>query len=81
MDNPITIYSTRTCGHCVRLKRQLNEAGIAYEEVDLDEHPRHGARIVEATGGYRIVPSVEIDGALLVNPTLGEVRDALAALH
>jgi Glutaredoxin and related proteins len=78
MDNPITIYSTTTCGHCGRLKRQLDEAGVAYEEVDLGEHPHLGARIVEATGGYRVVPSVDVGGDLLVNPTLAEVRAALA---
>lgn len=81
MDNPITIYSTTTCGHCGRLKRQLDEAGIAYEEVDLNEHPHYGDRIVEATGGYRVVPSVEINGDLLVNPTLGEIREARATTH
>lgn len=78
MDNPITIYSTTTCGHCRRLKRQLDEAGIAYEEIDVDEHPDYGDRIVEATGGYRVVPSVEVDGDFLVNPSLGQVREARA---
>ena len=81
MDKPITIYSTRTCGYCVRLRRQLDEAGIAYAEIDVDEHPRHGDRIVEASGGYRVVPSVEVGGDLLVNPTLGEVQAALATGH
>lgn len=81
MDNPITIYSTTTCGHCRRLKRQLDEAGIAYDEVGVDEHPDHGDRIVEATGGYRVVPSVEIGGALLVNPSLREVREVLTTAH
>ncbi|MDQ3981161.1 MAG: NrdH-redoxin, partial [Actinomycetota bacterium] len=27
---PVTIYSTTWCGHCRRLKRQLDEAGIGY---------------------------------------------------
>lgn len=81
MDNPITIYSTRACGYCVRLKRQLDGAGIAYTEIDVDEYPHHGDRIVEASGGYRIVPTVEVDGALLVHPTLGAIRAARARGH
>jgi mycoredoxin len=82
MAEPITMYTTRWCGHCRRLKRQLDDAGIsvALVDIDLDENARHGARIEARTGGYRVVPTVEIDGALLVNPTLEQVRAALGGL-
>ena len=75
----VTMYSTPWCGYCRRLKRQFDEAGIAYVEVDLDEHPRFGDRIVEATGGSRVVPTIEVGGRLLVNPTLVEVEHAISA--
>ena len=78
---PVTMYSTTWCGYCRRLRRQFDEAGIAYEEVDVDD-PRHrhlGDRIIEASGGYRIVPTVEVEGRLLVNPSLREVEAALAS--
>lgn len=75
---PVTMYSTTWCGYCRRLKRQFDEAGIAYEEVDLDVHQHFGDRIVEATGGFRVVPTVEIGDRLLVNPSLREVQSALA---
>ena len=67
---PITVYSTAWCGHCKRLLRQLNEAQLDYRVVDIDEHPEHGARIEASTGGFRTVPTLEIDGDLLVNPTI-----------
>ncbi|HEX2295338.1 MAG TPA: glutaredoxin family protein [Actinomycetota bacterium] len=76
---PVTIYSTTWCGHCRRLKRQLDEAGIGYREIDIDEHEQYADRIVTATGGYRTVPTLQIGERLLVNPTVPEVRDALAA--
>ena len=74
------MYSTAWCGHCRRLKRQLNEADIPFEEVDLDEpeHRQVGERIKAKTGGYRTVPTLEIGGELYVNPRIGEVREALA---
>ena len=72
------MYSTTWCGHCRRLKRQLDDAGIGYREIDIDEHEQFGARIVAATGGYRTVPTLEIGGLLLVNPSVPEVRAALA---
>ncbi|MDQ3957675.1 MAG: NrdH-redoxin [Actinomycetota bacterium] len=76
---PVTMYSTTWCGHCFRLKRQLDDAGIAYEEVDIDQHEQFADRIVEATGGYRTVPTLEVGPHLLVNPTVVEVQAALAA--
>lgn len=79
MADEITVYSTTWCGHCHRLIRQLNEAGIAYRVVDVDDNPQFGDRIVAATGGYRTVPSIEVGGALLVNPSLAQVQTALGA--
>jgi mycoredoxin len=73
----VTMYTTEWCGHCRRLKRQLNEAGIDVVEVDVDVNREHDARIREASGGYRTVPTVEIGADLLVNPTILEVRAAL----
>lgn len=75
----ITVYSTTWCGHCKRLMRQLDEASISYEVVDIDEHPEHGPRIEAKTGGYRTVPTLEVGGDLLVNPSITEVQRALAS--
>jgi mycoredoxin len=58
----------------------MDEAGIPYREVDLDEDPSHDERIIARTGGYRTVPTLDIGGELLVNPTIQEVRAALAAV-
>jgi mycoredoxin len=79
MTTTVTMYSTTWCGYCRRLKRQFDEAGIAYEEVDVDVEKHLGDRIIEATGGYRTVPTIEIGDRLLVNPTLKEVEQALAS--
>jgi len=77
MQPPVTMFSTQWCGYCRRLKRQMDAAGISYLEVDIDEEPQHGARISAATGGSRTVPTVEVRGRLLVNPTLEEVVAAV----
>ena len=75
---PVTMFSTRWCGYCRRLKRQMEDEGIAFREVDLDEDGTHSERIVAATGGYRTVPTLEVGARLLVNPTMGELKAALA---
>ncbi len=79
MSGPVRLFSTTWCGHCRRLKRQLEEAGIAYEEIDLDEQQHFGDKIVAKSGGYRIVPTVEVGGELLINPSVDEVKGALGA--
>lgn len=76
--DPVTVYSTTWCGHCKRLLRQLDEAGIAYRVVDLDQHPQHAPKIEAKTGGYRTVPALEVGDDLLVNPSIAQVRAALA---
>ena len=73
----ITVYSTPWCGHCRRLTRQMDEAGIAYRVVDVDANPEFDERIMAATGGYRTVPTIEIGDELLVNPSLLQVRAAI----
>jgi glutaredoxin 3 len=56
----ITVYSTRWCGYCVRAKVLLEERGLPYEEVMLDEDPAFRQRIFELTGGWT-VPQIVID--------------------
>ena len=75
----ITMYSTTWCGYCRRLKRQLDEAGIEYREIDVDATPGYDERIIAASGGFRVVPTLEVGGRLLVNPTIREVEEAVAA--
>jgi mycoredoxin len=79
MAQTVTMYSTPWCGYCRRLKRQLEDEGINYREIDVDANPGYDDRIVDASGGYRTVPTVEVGDRLLVNPTLHDVRQALGA--
>ena len=81
MANAVTMYKTDTCGHCRRLKRALESDGVEVVEVDVASRPDVAERIVEATGGYRVVPTVEIGERLLVNPTPQQVKDAVAASY
>ena len=47
-------------------------------DIDRIEHAHHGRRIEQQTGGYRVVPTVEVGQRLLVNPTAVEVTEAVA---
>ena len=78
MRQPVTMFTTVWCGYCRRLKRGLEEAGVDFREVDVDDEPQYNERIVQASGGYRTVPTVQVGESLLVNPSAREVVDALA---
>ena len=76
----VTMYSTKWCGYCRRLKRQLDQAGLAYREVDI-ERDATAAKFVEGVnGGNQTVPVIEFaDGRTATNPSLAQVQAGLAA--
>jgi len=57
----IQIYTTRWCGYCVRAKALLDEKGIRYDEVSLDDDPGFRRNLFDLTGGWT-VPQIVIDG-------------------
>jgi glutaredoxin 3 len=57
----IQIYTTRWCGYCVRAKELLDEKGLPYEEIPVDDDPQFRQRLLELTGGWT-VPQILIDG-------------------
>lgn len=75
----IKMFTTTWCGICVHTKRYLQSKNVDFEEIDIEEQPEYGDLIEKATGGFRIVPSLDIDGTLLVNPSRQQIDAALAA--
>ena len=63
----VVVYTTTWCGDCRRAKRYLDEHGIVYEEVDIERDPEAAERVVRWSGGYRTVPTFDIDGQIIVD--------------
>jgi glutaredoxin 3 len=57
----VRVYSTRWCGYCVRAKTLLENRGIEYEEISLDDDPAFRQTLFDLTGGWT-VPQILIDG-------------------
>jgi glutaredoxin 3 len=57
----IRVYSTRWCGYCGRAKALLENRGIEYEEISLDDDPAFRQKLFDLTGGWT-VPQILIDG-------------------
>jgi len=75
--NTVKMFTTTWCGFCKGTKRYLDSKGVAYEEIDIEQHPEYGDRIEKETG-FRTVPTLEIEGKLYVNPSRKEMDELLS---
>ena len=57
----VQLYTTRWCGYCVRAKALLEQRGIEYEEIQLDDDPAFRQTVFDRTGGWT-VPQILVDG-------------------
>ena len=58
----VEIYTTGWCPYCARAKSVLQQKGVAFEEISLDEEPGRRAEMVRRAQGGRTVPQIFIDG-------------------
>ena len=77
----LAVYSTTWCGDCHRLKAQLNQEGIEYQAIDIEQDPEAERFVLEVNGGVQWIPTVVFDdGSVLVEPTIVQVKEHLARL-
>jgi len=75
------MYSTSWCGYCKRLKSQLAEVGIIFEEINIEEVPGTAEMVEKVNGGNRTVPTLVFsDGEAMTNPSAKQVVEKLAEL-
>ncbi|MEO8877389.1 MAG: glutaredoxin 3 [Polyangiaceae bacterium] len=70
----VVVYSTTSCGYCVRAKALLGKLGITFEEVDVSNDAAKRDWLVQTTG-RRTVPQIFIKGEAIGG------FDELAALN
>ena len=61
MSERVEVYTTVSCGYCVRAKQLLSRLSIAYREVDVTQDHDKRDWLVSTTG-QRTVPQIFIDG-------------------
>jgi glutaredoxin len=58
----ITVYGNPWCGDCRRAKKFLQDRGVAFHEVNVDENPEAIALVMRVNDGRRKIPTFEVDG-------------------
>lgn len=77
----VTMYTTTWCGYCKRLKRMMQDDGISFVEIDIEQTPGTAEIVEKVNDGNRTVPTlVFTDGSAMTNPSLAKVKEKLASL-
>jgi mycoredoxin len=69
----ITVYWRPGCGFCAGLQRGLDRAGVAYDRVDIWQDEAGAAFVRAHNGGNELVPTVDVGGTVLSNPSVAQV--------
>ena len=67
----ITIFTTSDCRYCVMAKRLMDEKGLKYQALNIQDSSEIMDQFIAKTSGARFVPQI------LVNDTLVGGYDAL----
>ena len=57
----VEIYSTAVCPYCVRAKQLLDNKGVSYEEIRIDQDPSQFETMLKRCDGRRSVPQILIN--------------------
>ena len=69
-DAHIVVYSTGWCADCHRAKYLLDEYGIPYIDIDVEQNPEGMAFVKQVNNGNRVVPTIVFpDKTILVEPS------------
>ena len=62
----VTIYTKPGCPYCAAAKKHYNDNGIAFDELNVKADSATKEKVLELTGGQRIVPVVVDHGEVKI---------------
>ena len=84
MPQKIRMYSTPWCADCRTAKRFLKARDISFEEVDIDGDEQSAQKVMQWSGGRRVIPTFEIycgessaNPVILHNPRTKQLAEVL----
>ncbi len=84
MSVAVTVYSTPWCSDCSRSKRLLRRAGVAFEEINIENSEDAENAMRSLNGGSGKVPTILLQNGMerriLVEPSDTELKHALCQM-
>jgi glutaredoxin 3 len=62
----VTIYTKTGCPYCAAALKHYTDEGMPFTEINVTDKPEMKAKVLEITGGQRIVPVIVEEGAVKV---------------
>jgi glutaredoxin len=85
MNSTMNGYGSETCSHTMQALAHLEQLGLEYEFIDIDEDPDAERRVIAWNDGKRKMPTIEIlshgESRMLGNPGIERLDQALAESH
>ena len=77
MADTVTVYGADWCGDTVRTLRHLDNSGVPYDYIDIDQNTEGERKVIDFNRGKRRIPLVEIGEKALSVPSAQELDEAL----
>ena len=77
MPKPVVAYTTQWCPDCTRSRRVLQQTGVPFVEIDIEEIEGAENAMRALNGGSGKVPTVLVGERILIEPSDQELRCAL----
>ena len=74
----IKVYGADWCSDCIHVKEFLKSKGILFEYVIITENDDAVAFLERVNNGKRIIPTLDIDGEIYVNPGINGLMKIIA---
>ena len=73
----VKMYSANWCFDCKAMLSFFEEMNVPYTVINVDKEPQAITRLQELCGGKKIVPTLEIDGKVYINPTIDSLKEII----
>lgn len=73
----VSVYGSRHCPDTTRALAWLDSSQVPYEFKDVDEAPELNGYVADLNGGKRVLPTIQIDNEILINPSEGDLKRAV----
>lgn len=72
----VKIYSSPTCGYCVKVKQYFADKNVEYEDINVAAEPDKAKEMVDKSGQMG-VPVLDIEGEIIVGFDKDKINAAL----